>query len=206
MPTEKEEKALYQQIGGMASDITHIKDTVAVIADKVDSVVTTTAVLDKQAVKNPECTQRHVAIAQSLSMMKSELIAELKKGTGNYPSVAAITHAGAVQGAPGMAELSQKLDAVLQQPTPTFDEFRAQLDALTEQKTEKKRKTVQFFLAVILGSITLISALGACAVKVLSYMNAMQATMVQQTEQQREIQRELHKKPKVIYLKPDAGE
>ena len=206
-PTEKEEKALYQQIGGMASDITNIKETVAIIADKVDTLVTSTAILDKTAVKNPECTQRHVIMAQSMSALKNEILTEIKKvPTGTYPSLGAIAAAGTNAAAPGLDELKHKLDAVLAQPAPTFDEFRAKLDALTEQKSEKKRKSIQHWVGLIIGVLAIISAIGACTIKAISYMNMLNASMAQQSEQQREIRKELRSKPKVIYLKSDAGE
>jgi hypothetical protein len=139
-----------------------------------------------------ECTGKHKAleegVSRSMSEVKEELrrgLTELKKGTGQ--SFPAITSAMLAAAAPA------------HEMTP--EEMEAALAARAEEKAEKRRKLVSWYLGTAGAVLAILGVFGAFTYKVVLTLDRMQhAVSAQPDGLRRELQQIAAKQPKVIYL------
>jgi hypothetical protein len=168
-------------IGETRGDIASLKGSVESITEDFRDVKEQLS----QTVTKPECTQRHVIVAQSLDAMKKELIAEIKKPSGLYPTITA--------------------SMLREAAAPTMREIEDTLKQKKEIAIDKKRKTVTFWLITL---STATALLGGCAVglyKMAILLNRLEETVLNNTQQVKsELKNNNHR---IIYVtsSPDAG-
>lgn len=192
MPSRDEEntRILIQiagDIGETREGIVNLKENVGTLSEDFRDVKDQLT----QTVKQHECTQRHVVVAQSLDAMKKDLIDEIKKvptGT-NHPAIT-----------PEMLRAAS---------APTVQEVEKALEERKEEKADKKRKAVTFWLATISTGIALFSGCALGIYKMVTFMNKVETTVAGNTKEVRsEIQKNHNKIVYVtvpVMMRPDSG-
>lgn len=163
-------------IGETRGDIASLKGNVESITEDFKDVKDQLS----QTVAKPECTQRHVVVAQSLDAMKKELIAEIKKTPTNqgYPAV------------------GSKL---------TMKEVEENLEQRKEVKAERKRRVVTFWLITV---STITTLLGGCALglyKMSIFLNKLEETVSNGTQQVRSELKNSNNRIIYVTSSADAG-
>ena len=143
----------------LESDVSDVKDSVSA--------------LQNNTVRRPECTERHVVVANSIKDLSSNLteirdnVRAIKRGTGQtYPVVTG----------------SHSMPSVLTAPTKSIEEV---LDA----KQEKARKSITFWLYTISALSTLIGGAVFGLVKLGTYTDRVNKVMERSIEQSEQTRR-----------------
>lgn len=170
-------------IGETRGVIDHLKDNVDVLTDEIKDV----KLQITQNIKRPECTERHVIVANSIESLKKELVAEFKKvPTGQY------------------------------HPVVTPEMLREELVKREEEQekfadliVEKRRKSVLFWITLISIISSLAGGVVAVMWKTFSYLNKIDETVnTTSNELRKEIKTAETRQPRIIYVKvnsTDAG-
>lgn len=169
------------KVGEMASDLVLIKG-------KMGSVVT-----------RGECTGKHRMLSENLAgsmgEMKEELrrgIAELKKGTGQH--FQSIT--------PAMLAAAAAAPAHEMSPA----EMESALAARTEERAEKRRKLITWYIGTTALLLGLLGTTGAFVYKMVLTLDRVQTAMASQPSALRREIQQAASKQKVIYLPaPNPG-
>lgn len=207
-PRDEENTRILIQIAG---DIGETREGIANLKENVNTLTEDFKVVKEQiavTVKQPECTQRHVAVAHSLDAMKKDLIAEIKRvPTGVTHTALTPDVIQAYQSARGKGELTGPFvipPAMPNQPL-TVEDVENAIEEKKEEKAEKKRKAVTFWLATISTGVALFSGCAVGIYRMVTFMNKLEETMSVNTQ---EVRSEIQKtKNKVIYVhvKPDGS-
>lgn len=170
-------------VGETRGDIVSLKNNVSTITEDFREVKEQLA----QTVTKPECTQRHVVVAQSLDAMKKDILAEIKKPTGHFNAIT--------------PEMIRAANA------PTMSEIEETLALKNENNAEKKRKLITFWLITLSTGITLISLCIVGVYKFVLFMDKLENVVTSQSD---EVRSEIRKaKQNVVYVQvassPDSG-
>lgn len=171
------------EIGETRGDIASLKSNVDTITEDFKEVKNKI----EQSVTKPECTQRHVVIAQSLDAMKKDILTEMKKPSGLYQAVT-----------PKMMR-----DAA----APTMQEIEANLIKKKEEAIEKRRKHITFWLITISTVIALLGVCTAAVYKFVLFMDKLENVVATKSD---EVRSEVRKaQNRVVYVQapidPDSG-
>lgn len=165
-------------IGETRGDIASLKENVGSITDDFREVKEQLA----QTVTKPECTQRHVVVAQSLDAMKKDILAELKKPSGMHQAIT-----------PEMLRAAA---------APTLQEIEEALNQKKEEVAEKKRRAVTFWLATLSAGAALLGGTAVGVYKLVIFMSKLEnAVSIQSDEMKSEIRRAKN----VVYVRLPAN-
>ena len=170
-------------VGETRKGIKRLEDDVREVKDSIST-------LENHTVRKDECTQRHVVVANSIGALGSDLkeirdgVREIKRKSGaGYPAVGA------------MASAPQEI-----------------VEEVLEQRQEKTRKTLTFWLSLI-GSVAALAGGTATGVyKLVKYLDRVDQTVGRSSKEStaasqaiaEEIRKVLAREPRVIYVKSAA--
>jgi hypothetical protein len=170
-------------IGETRAGVDNLKSHVDELSDDIKDVKTQMA----RTVNRPECTERHIIVANSIESLKKELVAEFKKvPTGqHYPILT---------------------------PERVKEELRKreeEQEKFADMIVDKKRKSVMFWITLASILFSLSGGVVVLMWKAFSYLNKIDETVnTTSTELRKEIKTAESRQPRVVYIKVnsvDAG-
>lgn len=204
MPPRDTEDVLIRiagDIGQTRAGIDHLKEGFKEVKEKLD-----------ETVKQITCDNRHEELDVSLSKLKLEIVAEIKRSaTGEYHRALTPEVMRAYQTAHARGDLTGPFTIPLkplEQPL-TVGDVEAAIEERKEEKAEKKRKAVTFWLASISAGVALLSGCAIGIYKLVSVMNKLETVVTTGTQEVRSEMARTKKQivyvDKIVTVRPDGG-
>lgn len=166
------------KVSGMCDDLAHIKG-------KMSSVVTRT-----------ECTGKHKMMEEALARTLGEVKQELRQG------IAEIKQKTTGQAHPAITPEMLRAAAAAPPHDLTPEEMEAALAARAEDRAEKRRKLITWYLGTAVVGLGLLGTIGTFVWKTVLTLDKVQQTMASQpTALRREIEQAAAKQQKVVYVR-----
>jgi hypothetical protein len=171
-------------IGEARAGINNLKDNLSNVTDDIKDMK------DKlvETVNKEDCTMRHRIVADSITGLKKDIIAEFKRS-------------------PSKEYVQITNDMLRHNKQPTIEEIEEELQKKEEERAEKKRKQITFWLTSIVAAFTLITSFSIGLYRLFSYVSRLDANLTStSSELRKEIQ--YNKQSKIVYIhtsKKDVG-